>query len=87
MLKIAIGFVHHFKVGERILIFCNDFLKIIKLVLVYDTDQNGFFSSAICSNGVEFSTTVMKLLSDFFDKIILTGGDNGEFVCRLGCFK
>ena len=85
--EIAVGFVYHFKVGEGVIEACHDLLKIVKLMLVDNADQNRLFIPGISADGIQLGAAVAELLGDLLDKFILVGGDNSEFICRFGGFQ
>ncbi len=84
MLKVSVGFVHHFKIGECVIIACHNFLKIIELMLIHNADQHRFFIAGIGADRFDLGASMAQFFGDIFDQLVFVGGDDGEFIGGLG---
>ena len=59
-------------------------MKIIQLMLIDDAEQDRFLCAGIGSDRFDLGTTVMQFMGELFNKLLLMGGDDGEFISGLG---
>lgn len=87
VLEIAVGFAHHFAVGEGIGVLCQDLMKIIELVLIDHADQHGFFCAGVGANCVQLGNAVVEGLGDLRDQGLFVVGDHRKFVGGFGTLE
>ena len=80
ILKITIGLVDQFKIGECIIVFGNDLLEIVELVFIDDADQHRLFRPGVCTDGIDLRAAMVQLRKYFLHDLLFVGGDHGKFV-------
>ena len=87
LLEVAVCFVDRLKIGERIAEAGQNLLEVVKLVLIDDTDQHRLFIAGVRAYRLDLCTAVVEFMGDLCHQFLLAGGDNGEFIGRLGALE
>ena len=84
--EIAVGFVYYLVEGERLVIFRDNILEIIKLVLVNNADEHVLGAVCVSTDSLDLRCAVLEESRDLGRNLVGMSGNNCELVCSFRTF-